>query len=565
MPIEVTPDRAGHVVLQTADAACELPISETATLPGVISQRACALYGARWMLAAIKDVIHLVHGPVGCAYNAGTVRRKSYQVFTTGLDEQDVIFGGRGKLARSIEEAVRLRPGAQGVMVYVTCTAALIGEYVEAVCREATVRLGIPVAQVNCPGFCGVGQGQGQDAGAATLLEFFIGRETGDVQRDTVNLLGEFDVQGDLREIEKLLSHFGLKILCAVSGRATVENLGRAHLVALNVVHCRRTGQAMADVMEQNYGTPQLKASFFGLAETAKSLKEIADFFGFAEAAEWIEEQEAVAREKAAPYVKSLTGKRVALFFGASRMGSMAKAFQELGLEMVLAGSQFGCQGDYQEVKRCSGGGTVFIDDANERELSEFLHRHKPDLLVGGTREKYLAHKLGIPFLIFPQETSAFAGFTGFVNLARDTAALLNAPVWRLVQRERQDSPPQVRVAVASREGSLVDSHFGRANSFIVFDLKNGLASEVEVRKTGGADLNCEDGSARSSLEDKLALLADCKAVFCRAAGHCARDLAAAQGLEIIETDAAVESVLADYIRQHPPSAGTRPGEGVKN
>ncbi len=554
MPIEVTPDRAGHVVLQ--DAACELPMSETATLPGVVSQRACALYGARWMLAAVQDVIHLVHGPVGCAYNAGTVRRKSYQVFTTCLDEQDVIFGGRGKLARSIEEAVRLRPDASGVMVYVTCTAALIGEYVEAICREAAVRLGIPVAPVTCPGFCGVGQGQGQDAAAATLLEYFVGREAGDVEAGTVNLLGEFDVQGDLGEIERLLARLGLKVQCAVSGRADVASLGRAHRAALNVVHCRRTGQNLADAMEREFGTPQLKASFFGLRETAASLEKIAGFFGLA--AEWIAGQAEGARASAAPYVASLAGKRVALFFGASRMGSMAGAFRELGLEMVLAGSQFGCQGDYQEVRRCSGGGTVFIDDANELELSEFLHRRRPDLLVGGTREKYLAHKLGIPFLIFPQETSAFAGFSGFVNLARDTAALLNAPVWRLVQR--QHAAP--RVAVATREGTMVDSHFGRATRFAVFDLPGGVAREVGVRETGAGDFNCEDGSARSSLADKLALLADCRAVFCQAAGHCIRDLAAERDLAIIETDGKVEDVLADYIRRHPSLAGTRPGEG---
>jgi nitrogenase molybdenum-cofactor synthesis protein NifE len=40
--------------------------------------------------------------------------------------------------------------------------------------------------------------------------------------------------------------------------------------------------------------------------------------------------------------------------------------------------------------------------------------------------------KLGIPFLVFPQENDPFAGFRGFVNLARQAAGLVSAPVWRL-------------------------------------------------------------------------------------------------------------------------------------
>lgn len=431
MLIETMPERAGH--LEPAN----LPACERRTLPGVISQRACLLYGARWMLAAIRDAVHLIHGPVGCAYYSQTVRQKNYKVFSTGLGEKEIIFGGGEKLEEAIREAVSLYPRSSAVLVYTTCAAGLIGEDVEAICKQAAAALGLPVVPVNCPGFGGVSQGDGHDVAAAALLEHFIGRgSAGTPLENSVNILGEFDVQGDLKEIEQLLQRLGLNIICAVSGRATVKNLARAHRARLNIVHCGRTGRWLARRMEERFGIPWQKVSFFGLDATAAALQAIAAFFNRPEAAAWVEKEAEATRQRALPYLGRLAGKRVALFFGASRMGSMAGAFRELGMEVVLCGSQFGCQEDYTESRRCLGRGTPLIDDAHQRELEEFWHRYRPDLLVGGTRERFVAHKMGIPFLVFPQETSPYAGFNGFVHLAREAAALVGAPVWRLSNNE---------------------------------------------------------------------------------------------------------------------------------
>ncbi|WP_242868716.1 nitrogenase component 1 [Desulfotomaculum copahuensis] len=557
MPVEVMPERAGHLMVKGAGCGGDgLPRCEQATLPGVVSQRACALYGARWMLAAVKDVLHLMHGPVGCAWNAVTVRRKSYPVAATCLEEQDIIFGGGEKLRRCIGEAVRLHPGAKGVLVYVTCAAGLIGEDVEAVCGEASAELKLPVAPVLCPGFCGVGQGDGHDAAAAALLEYFIDRgEPGPVLANSVNILGEFDIRGDLQEIEKLLGRLGLKIICAVSGRASVENLSRARRAALNIVHCRRTGRMMAEAMEKRYGIPQLKVSFFGLAETAAALQALGRFFHRDGVEKWVREEATAARQKAAPYLKSLAGKRVALFFGASRMGSMARVFQELGMELIMNGSQFGCREDYREAGRRLKRGALLVDDAHELELAEFLRRRRPHLLVGGTREKFMAHKLGVPFLVFPQETSPYAGFDGLVHLAREMAALLDAPVWRLARPSGESPavrpvwPEEIKVAVASREGMYVDQHFGRAGKFLIFTLNGRKVRQIEVRESNGGAADCREKTAKASMEQKMALLADCRAVVCLAAGHCARELAAGKGLLIMETDAAVPGALDDCVR----------------
>lgn len=410
-----------------------LPECSRPTLPGVVSERACVFYGARWMLAAIPDVIHLVHGPVGCAYYGRTVRRKSYRLLSTGLDERDIVFGAGDKLFNAIAASTARYPEARAVLVYVTCAAGLTGEDIAAACKRAAGETGRKVIPVNSPGFCGRSQATGHDIAAAMLLDYFIGTgRTRELIDNAVNILGEFDIEGDLNEIEKLLSRLGLRVNCAFSGRASTSAMADAHRARLNIIHCRRTGQTLADAMQERFGTPSLKVSFFGLAETASAMRAVGGFFGVVGVDEIISRAIQKAQNEAAPFLQRTAGKRVALFFGASRIGSMAKAFKELGMEVIMAGSQFGCRDDYREAEAKVANGAVLIDDAHDKELEELIHNQRPHLLVGGTKEKYLAHKMGVPFLVFPQEMGPFAGFRGFVNLARQAAGLVSGPVWRL-------------------------------------------------------------------------------------------------------------------------------------
>lgn len=401
-----------------------------ATVPGVISSRACVLYGARWVLAPIQNVIHLIHGPIDCAYYSGTVRRKSYEVFSTDMREEDVIFGGSGKLERSIRDAIMLRPGSDAVLVYSTCTTGLIGEDIEKACREAEEKHGIPVAPVNCSGFRGESQKNGHDEAAKVIYERFMSRCKPGIIKNGVNILGEFNMGGDLKVIESMLGALGINVICAVSGKASVRNLALARGAELNIVHCRSTGGMLAKYMEQDNGIPQIKASFFGIEENSSSLKEVGRFFRVKDAEEYVSKEAAKTREAIKPYASVLSGKKIAMFFGASRMASMTRAFRELGMDVVFAGSQYGSKGDYAEAQSKLEKTTVMLDDAGLDELCGFLRKTGPDLMVGGTREKYAAHKMGIPFLLFPQIDLPYAGYSGFVNLARDIALTVRAPVW---------------------------------------------------------------------------------------------------------------------------------------
>ena len=426
--------RKDHRVL-AGEKEKAIPRCNQATIPGVVSERACAYYGARWVLGAIPDAVHLVHGPVGCAFYGSIVRKKNYTVFSTDLQEKDVVLGAGNRLYQAILEAAGLFPEAGAVFVYSTCAAGIMGDDLEAICNRATGNIKKKVIPVNCPGFKSVSQAGGHDIATRILLDHFILnghiKDIGVIENG-VNILGEFDVQGDLTEIRNLLKQLGIEIVCAVSGKASINDLAAAHKASLNIVHCKRTGHFLAEEMEKTLGIPFIEASFFGLAKTRQALEKIGTFFNVPEV-EGVMTNLAQKIEADISHVKEkIAGKRVSLFFGASRMGLMTKAFRELGMDVVVMGSQFGCPPDYEEALKNAPPGAELIDDANDRELEELILKHRLDLLVGGTKEKYLSHKLATPFLVFPQETNSFAGFSGFVNLAQETAALVNAPVWKL-------------------------------------------------------------------------------------------------------------------------------------
>jgi nitrogenase molybdenum-cofactor synthesis protein NifE len=235
-------------------------------------------------------------------------------------------------------------------------------------------------------------------------------------------------------ESGEMMALFAANNICKGMVKYAEQN-GRARRGAeLNIVHCRSTGGMLAKYMEKDLGIPRIKASFFGIEETTNSLKEIGRFFRADGTYDYVAIESSRTCDAVAPFAALLKGMKIAMFFSASRMASMTRAFRELGMDDVFAGSQHGSKGDYAEAERKLEKTAVMLDDAGLDELCGFLRKTDPDLMVGGTREKYAAHKMGIPFLLFPQIDKPYAGYTGFVNLARDIALTVHAPVWDAVE-----------------------------------------------------------------------------------------------------------------------------------
>lgn len=419
---------------------------QTESLAGCVSQRACVYSGARVVLNPITDALHIVHGPVGCASYTWDIRgslssgSELYRSsFSTDLREADIIFGGEGRLASAIETLSRKHRPAL-VLVYSTCIVGVIGDDVRAVCRNAEARLGIPVMPVEVPGFAGT-KSDGYRAAGDVLFELIDRGEPGPPGRPfSVNYLGDFNLAGEAWIIESYLQKIGVPVECVLTGDSTRARLGRARQASLNIVQCAGSMHALAERMQDAYGIPVLNVSFLGLEDTALSLRAVAERSGSAEirqrAEALIRAEESLFLPKILEYRQALAGKRAAIYVGGGfKAISLLKQFAELGIEVVMIGTQTGLPHEYALIDELAREDAVVLDDANPSELERFLRQQGADMLVGGVKERALAYKLGLAFIDHNHDRKhPLSGYIGAANLAREVFSTVMSPVWRVIR-----------------------------------------------------------------------------------------------------------------------------------
>lgn len=438
--VNIFEGREGHIA-QKGEQSIPLACSSD-SLAGAVSQRACVYSGARVVLNPITDALHLVHGPIGCASYTWDIRGSTSSgpdlyrnSFSSDMKELDVIFGGEKKLAASLRElAVKYHPPA--IFVYSTCIVGIIGDDLTSICKKACLELGIPVLPVKSEGFRG-SKNEGYKAACNALAEL-IGMQDYKPKGPSINLLGEYNVAGDLSFVKPFFEEMGLEVVATLTGDARVEEIKRAHSAQLNLVQCSGSMTYLAKKMEEKYGIPYRRISFFGLHDMSAALRTAAEFFGSAAMKDKAEEiicreMERVSLEIEA-YRSRVAGKKAAIYMGgAAKAVSLMKAFQELEMEVVIIGTQTGNREDYEKIAYIIKEGTVIIDDANPLELKELLIKQNADLLVAGVKERFLAYKMGIAFCDFNHDrTISFEGYTGMMNFAREVSLTINSPVWQL-------------------------------------------------------------------------------------------------------------------------------------
>lgn len=424
-----------------------IPSCDKNSTPGVITQRSCVYGGARVVLMPITDAVHLVHGPIGCASCTWDIRGskstgdKLYKNgFSTDLQEADVVFGGEKKLYESILEVNKLyHPGA--IFVYSTCVVGLIGDDIKAVCKKAQEATGCRVIPVQSEGFKSFNKTAGHKLACDAMIDYLIGTEEPDeVHPYSINIIGEFNVAGDLWGIIPLYEKMGVKVHTAITGDSTVKKVASAHRSKLNIVQCQKSSNYLANKMEEKYGIPSIKVNFFGIDETTKSLRAVAEFFGDEEmikrTEELIKSEVKNLRDEISEYKKDLAGKNVAIYSGAHKSWALVSAFGELDMEIIMSGTQNGKPEDYQKIREHVCEGTLIVDDASSMELAELLKQYKPDILISGAKEKYISLKCGVPHCDFNHDRiTAFSGYRGFINFARVVHTAIMTPVWKFSRK----------------------------------------------------------------------------------------------------------------------------------
>lgn len=427
---------------------------DTDSVEGSVSQRACVYCGARVVLNPITDAYHIVHGPIGCASYTWDIRgslTSDSEVFrnsfSTDLREQDIIFGGEKKLEGAIEEIVKTYK-SELIFVYATCVVGVIGDDIDAVCRNMSEKHGIKIIPVKSSGFAG-NKSTGYKAACNAILDLV---EDGDEpivkSKIKVNYMGDFNLAGEIWILTDYLKEIGLEVETKITGDSTFRELKNAKNSALNIVQCAGSMIYLAKEFEDRYKIPFIRISFFGIEDTIMSLRTIASTMSeitgdkniITKTEFFIERKLEEIGNKLDFYRNRLKDKKAAVYVGGGfKAISLIKQFRDLGMETVMVGTQTGRPEEYETIRRLADTDTVILDDANPTELEHFMRERGADILVGGVKERPLAYKLGVSFLDHNHERKhPLCGFEGSINFAKEAYESMLSPVWDIVREYRK-------------------------------------------------------------------------------------------------------------------------------
>jgi nitrogenase molybdenum-cofactor synthesis protein NifE len=434
----------------------------------------CAFDGAKIALQPITDVAHLVHGPIACEGNSWDNRGSKSSGsnlwrtgFTTDINETDVVFGGEKRLYKSIREIVE-KYDPPAVFVYQTCVPAMIGDDIDAVCKAASKKFGKPVIPVNSPGFVGP-KNLGNKLAGEAILDHVIGTEEPEYTTPyDINIIGEYNLSGELWQVKPLLDELGIRILCCISGDAKYKDVATSHRAKVAMMVCSKSMINIARKMEERYDIPFFEGSFYGIQDTSDALRELASLLIEKGApAELMDRTEAlIAREEAKAwaaietYKKRLAGKKVLLITGGVKSWSVVAALQEGGMELVGTSVKKSTKEDKERIKELMGEDAHMIDDMSPREMYKMLRDAQADIMLSGGRSQFIALKAKMPWLDINQERHhAYMGYVGMVALVKEIDKALFNPVWQQVRLrapwEEQTWEERADAAIAAEAAAL--------------------------------------------------------------------------------------------------------------
>jgi nitrogenase molybdenum-cofactor synthesis protein NifE len=418
--------------------ACEKNCFDDYTTRG-----ACAYSKAISVLNPITDAMHLVQGPLECATCATYAWNARGSISSRPMlhDKQDnIFFDNVAKSAQvMLKLAVAYKP--QAIFVYSTFRAVTMGRDISAVCESAAKDLRIPVLPVDC---MGLQAETGYEAACDALLRLIGSRSCKPKSPYSVNILGDYNIAGDLWPIRSYFKEIGIEVVSTITGDSRVAEIQRAHCANLNLVQCSSSVGSLARKLEERYGTPYRSVSFLGIEEISSAFRTATEFF---EDPDLIEKSEKmIFREtrriwrKIEHYKAKVAGKRAAIYLNeASKAVSLIKALRVLGLDVVIVGIRDGTWVDRQRIRNLIGRDAVEVDKLNPCDLGELLSEENVGLIIPGVKDQSAIRKLNIPFCdICHDRTSIFEGFDGMVNFAREIDIAINNRIEKPPTRKKE-------------------------------------------------------------------------------------------------------------------------------
>ncbi len=417
------------------------------TEPG-LGAGGCAFEGAQISLFPFADAVHLVHGPQTCLGASWETRLTlssyekanfTYMGFTTGITTNDIIFGGEKRLKESIKYIME-KYSPEAIFVYSTCVTALIGDDIDSICKINSEKYKIPIVPVHAPGFVG-NKNLGSRLAGEDVLEYLIGTKEPDFTTPyDINIIGNYNVTGDLWQITPILEKIGIRVLSTLSGDGRIAKIRTAHRAKLNVINCSKSLITLCKKMKEKYGIPWVSVSFYGKKNTTSAIIEIAKALGepklIEKAIEVTKNEESKIEKKLKPYIEKFKGKKAVLNTGGNKAWSVASALQDFGIEVVATSIRKSTADDTKKVREYLGNNVLLMESPASEQIKA-VKENKANILLGGGRSLYTSIKRGIGYINVNQEKKiSYGGYKGLLNFAKDLDNVLNNPVFNNVAKK---------------------------------------------------------------------------------------------------------------------------------
>jgi len=219
-----------------------------------------------------------VHGPDGCTHHNFSLlhatsldndRIQLPSLVSTGLSENDIIFGGEGALDRVLDDVTECGPEA--IFVLSTCVVETIGDDIDMVCGTKT---GIPIIRVPTAGFLG---GSFQ-TGVNNALIAIAGMAEPVHRNGKVNIIGEknleYEIDENLAEITRLLGLLGLSVNIRFVHDITLREVNLLGAARLNILRDPSL-IPVGEFLKERFNIPFVPAYPVGIAGTQGFLESV--------------------------------------------------------------------------------------------------------------------------------------------------------------------------------------------------------------------------------------------------------------------------------------------------
>ncbi len=404
----------------------------------------CALEGVASVVAGIKDVSIIIHSPQGCAstvrasYDAHEIDFTKRKIGCTRLFEADIILGATKKLNEMILEADKTF-NTNVTFVVGTCSADIIGEDIEAICKEMQPRVASKLIPILAGGFRGNSY-SGIDLGLNALFPFI--KKTPLKKSNTVNIIApQANLNptwwSDLKWVENVLDKLGVAVQTVFSHNTSFIDIESAGTATANILLSNDAGYAFAKRMEDIHGIPLILSNIpmpIGIQNTNRWIRALGSYFGAEEMAEKLikygeEEVISILRKRALMIIPRYRNCQIALSSDATiGIGMLRMLFEELEMipELLLFKS------DAKEAKELLAKELLEMEispkvvfDIDGYQIKKDLSDVDVDVLIGSAWEKYIAEELKIKIsfdVLSPTNRETYLdkqyfGYNGMLNL----------------------------------------------------------------------------------------------------------------------------------------------------